>query len=102
MNTTGKITQVIGPVVDVEFPAGALPRIYNALRVSNPAINDLPWNLVSLCGSGTSGCHGKVEARDKIARHELRKALEDGEVGYIVGKKGLEWLANAYPASVPF
>src|SRR5215470_17885435 len=42
----GKITQVIGPVVDVEFPPGALPPIYNALRVSNPAINDLPWNLV--------------------------------------------------------
>ncbi len=42
----GKITQVIGPVVDVEFPAGAVPPIYNALRVSNPAINDLPWNLV--------------------------------------------------------
>jgi F-type H+-transporting ATPase subunit beta len=42
----GKITQVIGPVVDVEFPAGALPPIYNALRVTNPAINDLPWNLV--------------------------------------------------------
>jgi F-type H+-transporting ATPase subunit beta len=40
------ITQVIGPVVDVEFPPGALPPIYNALRVSNPAINDLPWNLV--------------------------------------------------------
>jgi F-type H+-transporting ATPase subunit beta len=48
MNNTnmGKITQVIGPVVDVEFPPGALPPIYNALRVSNPAINDLPWNLV--------------------------------------------------------
>ena len=42
----GKITQVIGPVVDVEFPAGALPRIYNALKVSNPAISDLPGNLV--------------------------------------------------------
>jgi F-type H+-transporting ATPase subunit beta len=42
----GKITQVIGPVVDVEFPPGALPPIYNALRVSNPAINDLQWNLV--------------------------------------------------------
>src|SRR4030095_11508400 len=42
----GKITQVIGPVVDVEFPAGALPTIYNALKVSNPAISDRPWNLV--------------------------------------------------------
>jgi F-type H+/Na+-transporting ATPase subunit beta len=30
---TGKIVQVIGPVVDVEFEAGHLPQIYNALRV---------------------------------------------------------------------
>src|SRR4030081_2089830 len=29
----GKIVQVIGPVIDVEFEAGQLPEIYNALRV---------------------------------------------------------------------
>jgi F-type H+-transporting ATPase subunit beta len=29
----GKIVQVIGPVIDVEFEAGHLPAIYNALRV---------------------------------------------------------------------
>jgi F-type H+/Na+-transporting ATPase subunit beta len=29
----GKVVQVIGPVVDVEFPSGALPAIYNAVRV---------------------------------------------------------------------
>src|SRR5579862_7230531 len=29
----GKIVQVIGPVVDVEFEAGHLPKIYNALHV---------------------------------------------------------------------
>src|SRR6476620_8851081 len=29
----GKIVQVIGPVVDVEFQAGHLPEIYNALRI---------------------------------------------------------------------
>src|SRR5438477_7035829 len=29
----GKIVQVIGPVVDVEFDAGHLPEIYNALRI---------------------------------------------------------------------
>jgi len=29
----GKITQVIGPVVDAEFPMGQLPNIYNALKV---------------------------------------------------------------------
>mgnify|MGYP002707114674 CR=1 FL=1 len=29
----GLITQVIGPVVDVEFPQGELPEIYNALKI---------------------------------------------------------------------
>ena len=30
---TGKIVQIIGPVIDVEFEAGHLPNIYNALHV---------------------------------------------------------------------
>ncbi len=32
--STGKVIQVIGPVVDVEFPPGQLPNIYNALKVT--------------------------------------------------------------------
>ena len=32
---TGKIKQIIGPVVDVEFPAGQLPDIYNAITIKN-------------------------------------------------------------------
>ncbi|HEY5375310.1 MAG TPA: F0F1 ATP synthase subunit beta [Polyangiaceae bacterium] len=42
----GKITQVIGPVVDVEFPAGKLPRILNALTLTNPSIDGEKENLV--------------------------------------------------------
>ncbi|HEY6561588.1 MAG TPA: F0F1 ATP synthase subunit beta [Polyangiaceae bacterium] len=42
----GKITQVIGPVVDVEFSTGKLPRILNALTVSNPNISAEKENLV--------------------------------------------------------
>ncbi|HHK60148.1 MAG TPA: F0F1 ATP synthase subunit beta, partial [Desulfobacterales bacterium] len=42
----GKIIQVIGPVVDVEFPSGQLPNIMNALLVSNKGISDEPDNLV--------------------------------------------------------
>ena len=30
---TGKITQIIGPVLDAEFPSGQMPKIYNALKV---------------------------------------------------------------------
>jgi F-type H+-transporting ATPase subunit beta len=42
----GKVLQVTGPVVDVEFPPGALPEIYSALRVTNPSIDDRGDNLV--------------------------------------------------------
>jgi len=46
MPSNGRVTQVIGPVVDVEFPDGGLPPIFNALHVTNAAISDEPWNLV--------------------------------------------------------
>ena len=36
---SGKILQVMGPVVDVEFPEANLPAIYNALRVTNKSLN---------------------------------------------------------------
>jgi F-type H+/Na+-transporting ATPase subunit beta len=35
-HTIGKIVQVIGPTVDVEFPPGQLPYIYNALSIKDP------------------------------------------------------------------
>ncbi|MBI2987556.1 MAG: F0F1 ATP synthase subunit beta [Deltaproteobacteria bacterium] len=43
----GRITQVTGAVVDVEFSDGSLPAIYNALKITNPAISDGQWNLVA-------------------------------------------------------
>jgi F-type H+-transporting ATPase subunit beta len=42
----GKIIQVMGPVVDVEFPEGNLPSIFTALLVTNPTIDNTPDNLV--------------------------------------------------------
>lgn len=41
----GHITQVIGPAVDVVFPTTALPPIYNALKATNPSIDDKSDNL---------------------------------------------------------
>ena len=37
MNNIGKIVQVTGPVVDVEFKGGKLPKINNALKVKAKA-----------------------------------------------------------------
>jgi len=33
----GKVVQVIGPVVDIEFPAGELPEILNAIKITGKA-----------------------------------------------------------------
>ena len=42
----GKVKQVLGPVVDVEFDANSMPAIYTALRVTNKSISDKENNLV--------------------------------------------------------
>jgi F-type H+-transporting ATPase subunit beta len=42
----GRIKQVIGPIVDVEFESGRLPAIYHAVKVTNSAISNKEWNLV--------------------------------------------------------
>jgi len=46
MESFGSIKQVMGPVVDVEFPHGKVPDIYSALKVTNPAIDARDENLV--------------------------------------------------------
>jgi F-type H+-transporting ATPase subunit beta len=33
---TGRVIQITGPVVDIEFPAGQLPAIYNAVEIARP------------------------------------------------------------------
>jgi F-type H+-transporting ATPase subunit beta len=42
---TGKVVQVMGAVIDVEFPSDSLPNIFNALTLHNPSIDDNPANL---------------------------------------------------------
>ena len=73
---TGRIVRIVGPVVDVEFPADQLPAIYNALTVDaiTPAgemrvvlevESMLPGNLVrSVAMSSTDGLVRGVEAVD--------------------------------------
>jgi len=67
----GSITQVIGPVVDVEFPAGALPEIYTALAVTNPGIDDRQDNLVievaAHLGENTARCVA-MDSTDGLVR----------------------------------
>lgn len=57
--STGKIVQVIGPVVDIRFNAGELPKIYNALKMSEPKLTlevqqHLGDNVVRTVAMGTT------------------------------------------------
>ncbi|HVO50873.1 MAG TPA: F0F1 ATP synthase subunit beta [Thermoanaerobaculia bacterium] len=48
MATEGRVVQVIGPVVDVEFPAGKLPTILNAVRiVDEEKLSTVPIDIVT-------------------------------------------------------
>jgi len=67
----GKVQKVIGPVVDVSFPPGKLPSIYNALKLTNPAINDKKLNLVvevaQHLGEGVARCIA-MDSTDGLVR----------------------------------
>ena len=62
--TEGWITQVIGPVVDVEFPPGELPAIYDALEVTNKELDDTPFNLVLEVAAHLGGARVRAIAMD--------------------------------------
>ena len=60
----GRITQVLGAVVDVEFPDGYRPRLLNALRTTNPLINKQPLNLVLEVAQHLGDCRVRTIAMD--------------------------------------
>ncbi len=81
MNSKGKITQVIGPVVDVEFE-GHIPAIYNALRINRGA--DEP---VLVC-----------EVAAHLGQNEVRTVAMSATDGLI---RGMEVIDTGAPISVP-
>jgi F-type H+-transporting ATPase subunit beta len=73
---TGKIVQVTGPVVDVEFPPGQLPNIYSALKLTNSFISDQEDNLVvevaQHLGENTVRCIA-MDTTDGLSRGQAAK-----------------------------
>jgi len=73
----GKISQVIGPVVDVEFKRGELPPILNALRITNPSINDKEGNLI-------------VEVAQHLGDNVVKCIAMDSTDGLVRGMKAVD------------
>ncbi|NEP18626.1 MAG: F0F1 ATP synthase subunit beta [Leptolyngbya sp. SIO4C1] len=82
---TGNITQVIGPVVDVKFPAGELPKIYNALTIE---------------GTSPSGREVSVtcEVQQLLGDSQVRAVAMSSTDGLV---RGMEVVDTGAPISVP-
>src|SRR3954471_1306205 len=48
---TGEVIQITGPVVDIAFPAGALPSIYNAVEIERPGQDPLTCEVQQHLGN---------------------------------------------------
>jgi F-type H+-transporting ATPase subunit beta len=82
---SGRINQVLGNVVDVEFTNGSLPAIFTALRVSNPSIDDRAGNLV-------------LEVQQHLGEGTVRCIAMDTTDGLT---RGMEVFNTGAPISVP-
>jgi F-type H+-transporting ATPase subunit beta len=96
VNSMGKVIQVMGPVIDVEFKEGGLPPIYTALKLTNPLLNDQKWNLVVEVAQQLGGNRVRCIAMDStegIRRGE--EAINTGEgITVPVGKEALGRILN--------
>jgi F-type H+-transporting ATPase subunit beta len=81
----GKVVQVIGPVLDVEFEAEHLPEIYNALRITGTAPDGSQINVV-------------VEVQQHVGRNMVR-AVAMSTTDAVV--RGMDVIDTGAAISVP-
>jgi F-type H+-transporting ATPase subunit beta len=81
----GKITQIIGPVIDAEFASGNLPRIYNALTIkgTNPAGQEVSVTC---------------EVQQLLGDNQVRAVAMSTTDGLV---RGMEVVDTGSPISVP-
>ena len=85
IHNIGKVVQVIGPVLDVEFEAEHLPELYNALDITGKAPDGSDIRVVS-------------EVQQHIGRNQVR-AVAMSSTDSVV--RGMEVVDTGGPISVP-
>jgi F-type H+/Na+-transporting ATPase subunit beta len=97
MTVEGKVVQVIGPVVDVEFPVDHIPAIYNAVHITSEGFEskvpiDVTAEIAQHLGEGRVRCVA-MEPTDGMVRG--MKAVDRGEaISVPVGKPTLGRILN--------
>jgi F-type H+-transporting ATPase subunit beta len=81
----GKVSQVIGPVVDVDFPPGQLPALLTALKLSNPQISSDPDNLT-------------LEVAQHLGESSVRTIAMDSTEGLV---RGMDVKNTGGPIAMP-
>jgi F-type H+-transporting ATPase subunit beta len=85
IHNIGKVVQVIGPVLDVEFEAEHLPELYNALQITGTAPDGNPIRVT-------------VEVQQHIGRNQVR-AVAMSSTDAVV--RGMEVVDTGGPITVP-
>lgn len=81
----GHVTQIIGPVVDIKFPSGHLPEIYNALKISGK--NEVGQDISIVC-----------EVQQLLGDGQIRSVSMSSTDGLV---RGMEVVDTGAPISVP-
>ncbi|MHC4841228.1 MAG: F0F1 ATP synthase subunit beta [Planctomycetota bacterium] len=82
MPEPGKVVQVIGPVIDVQFPENQVPEIYSALKIEDPS-KDINLTL---------------EVQQHLGRDQVRAVAMDATDGLVRGQSVTD---TGAPISVP-
>ncbi|MCJ7553206.1 MAG: F0F1 ATP synthase subunit beta [Ignavibacteriaceae bacterium] len=81
----GKILQIIGPVVDIEFEEGHLPEIYNALSIPRTSVEGVKENLT-------------CEVQLHLGEDRVRAVAMDSTDGLV---RGMDVFDLGQPISIP-
>ena len=81
----GKIIQVIGPVVDIEFDEGYLPEIYHAIRIPRTTTEGVKDELI-------------VEVQQHLGEDRVRAVAMDSTDGLV---RGMDAIDTEQPISIP-
>ncbi len=81
----GTIVQIIGPVVDIDFPGGDLPAILNAIKIPRTNVEGVKEDLI-------------VEVQQQLGENRVRTVAMDSTDGLVRGMKGIDM---GEPITVP-
>src|SRR5215471_13372810 len=86
MENIGKVIQIAGPAVDVQFSENALPPIYEAIRVTSEGFNvPQPINVI-------------LEVQQHLGEGRVRCVAMEATDGMVRGMKAID---QGGPISVP-